>query len=43
MPSHDVVGMNCNMGTTTEIKAQVPSLWAKGRMLMIVCELSDLT
>ena len=40
MPSHDVVGINCKKGTTTEYQAQMSSIWAKGCMLMIV---SDLT
>ena len=29
MPLHDAVGINSEKGTTTEIKAQVPSMWAK--------------
>ena len=33
MPLHDVVGVNCNKGATTEIKVQVSSIWAKGCML----------
>ena len=36
---HDVVGINCKKGATTEyhIKAQVSSIWAKGCILIIVC------
>ena len=26
-------GMNCKKGSTTKIKAQVPSIWAKGCIL----------
>ena len=42
MPLHDAVGINCKKGTTTEIKAQVSGLWAKGYILT-VCVLSYLT
>ena len=42
MPLYDTVGINCKNGATTE-KAQMSSIWAKGRMLMIMCVLSDLT
>ena len=37
MPSHDAVGINCKKGATTEIKAQLSSIWAKGCILMTVC------
>ena len=30
MPLHDAVGVNCEKGATSDIKAQVPSIWAKG-------------
>ena len=30
MPLHDAVGVNCKNWATTEIKAQVPSIWANG-------------
>ena len=30
MPFHDRVGINCKKGATTEVKAQEPSIWAKG-------------
>ena len=43
MPLHDVVGINCKNGATTEINGQVSSIWAKGCTLMIVWVLSDLT
>ena len=33
MPLHDAVGVNCSKGATTDIKAQVPSVWANGWML----------
>ena len=33
MPFHDGVGINCKKGATTEIKAQEPSIWAKGCMV----------
>ena len=33
MPFHDGVGINCKKGATTEIKAQEPSMWAKGCMV----------
>ena len=33
MPCHDGVGINCEKGATTEIKAQKPSIWAKGCMV----------
>ena len=36
-PLHDAVGINCEKGATTEIKVQVSSLWAKGRILVTVC------
>ena len=26
----DTVGVNCQKGTTTDIKARVPNIWAKG-------------
>ena len=29
MPLHDGVGLNCEKGATTEIKVQVPGIWAK--------------
>ena len=37
MPLHQAAGINCKNGATTEIKAQMSSIWAKGCMLMIVC------
>ena len=40
---HDVVGVNCNKGTTTDKKARFPSIWAKGLMLDIIFAHSDLT
>ena len=43
MPLHDAVWINCKKGTTTDKKAQMSNIWAKGYMLMIVCVLSDLT
>ena len=33
MALHDVVGINCEQGTTTDIKVQVPSVWTQGCML----------
>ena len=33
IPLHDTVGVNCETGATTDIKAQVPSLWAMWCML----------
>ena len=33
MPFHDGVGINCKNGATTEVKAQDPSIWAKGCMV----------
>ena len=36
MPFHGGVGINCEKGSTTEIKAQEPSIWAKECMLTIV-------
>ena len=33
MPLHDGVGINCEKGATTEVKAQEPSIWAKGCMV----------
>ena len=33
MSLHNTSGVNCKKGETTDIKAQVPSIWAKGRML----------
>ena len=32
MPFHDGVGINCEKGASTELKAQVPSTWANGCM-----------
>ena len=32
-PRHDAVGVNCKKGTTTDVKAQVHIIWAKGCML----------
>ena len=29
---HDGVGVNCEKGATSDIKVQVRSIWAKGRM-----------
>ena len=44
MPLHDVVGINCEKGATSEIKTQLSSIWAKECMLMTVCcVLPDLT
>ena len=43
MPLHNVVGINCKKGTTTENQGEGVSIWAKGCMLMIVSVLSDLT
>ena len=37
---YDAVGMNCKKSGTTEIKAQMSSIRAKGCMLMIVCVIS---
>ena len=37
MPLHDVVGINCEKGATTENKAQLSSIWAKGCISMAVC------
>ena len=38
---HDAVGINCNKGSSTEIKAQISSIWATGYILMIgVCYLT---
>ena len=36
MPLHDVVGVNVEKNAATDNKGQVPSIWAKGCMLMIV-------
>ena len=33
IPFYDGVGINCENGTTTGIKAQEPSMWAKGCMV----------
>ena len=33
MPLHDLVRINCKKSETTDIKEQVPSMWAKGCML----------
>ena len=33
MPLYDAIGVNCEKGATTDIKAQVPSMWAQGCML----------
>ena len=33
MPFHDGVGINCEKGATTEVKAHEPSIWAKGCMV----------
>ena len=33
MPLHDGVGINWKKGATTEVKAQEPSIWAKGCMV----------
>ena len=43
MPLHDAVGINRKKGATTENLGAMPSIWAKGSMVMIVCVLSDLT
>ena len=41
MPLHDAVWINCKKGATTEYQgAHIPSIWAKGCMLMIMCMLS---
>ena len=42
IPLHNALRINFKKHTTTEIKAQMSSIWAKGCMLMIVCVLSDL-
>ena len=31
-PLHDAVGLNCEKGATGDVKAQMPSIWAKGCM-----------
>ena len=36
MPLHDVVGVNCRKDATTDIKAQVPSIWLRGVCWTIV-------
>ena len=33
MPLHDGVGINCKKGATSEVKAQEPSILAKGCMV----------
>ena len=43
MPLHDVVGLNCKKGATTEYQVADVKIWAKGCMLIIVCVLSELT
>ena len=43
MPLHDVVAVNCKKVVTTELRAQVSSIWDKGVCWNIVCVLSDLT
>ena len=44
MQFHDAVGINCEKGATTERKAQVSRIWAKGCMFDdCVCVLPDLT
>ena len=45
MPLHDVVGINCKKGATTENQGSaVKYIWAKGLYLDdCVCVLSDLT
>ena len=30
MPLHDTVGVSSENGATTDIKAQVPSIWVRG-------------
>ena len=37
IPLHDAVGMNCKKGPTSENQGQVPSIWAKGCILVTVC------
>ena len=37
MSLHDAIGINCKKDATTEIKAQLSSIWAKGCILMTVC------
>ena len=38
MPLHDVVGINCKKGATTENQGSaVKYIWAKGCILMSVC------
>ena len=34
MPLHDGVGINSKNAATTEVKAQQPSIWAKGCMVV---------
>ena len=36
MPLHDAVGIIVKMAQLLKIKAQMSSIWAKGRMLMIM-------
>ena len=44
MPLHDVVGINCKKGATTENQGSgVKYIWGKGCILMTVCVLYDLT
>ena len=43
MPLHDTVGVKGKKGATTDIKAKVPGMWAKGCMLHNCASLSDLT
>ena len=38
MPLHDAVEINCKKGVTTENQCSGVSIWAKGFILMIVCE-----
>ena len=42
MPVHDAVGVNCANDTAIDIKAQVPNIWTKRCMMMIVLASSDL-
>ena len=43
MPLYDAVGINCKRAQLLNIKVQMPSIRAKGCMLMVVFVLSDLT
>ena len=36
MPLHDAVGVNCKRGLLLKIKVQVPDIWGKGHMCLMI-------